>query len=47
SGSLWLSDVAHHHLALGVFALLVGHLAVSTTLWKPDPRPSASSVYSC
>ena len=26
TGSLWLTDVAHHHLALGVVALVAGHM---------------------
>jgi photosystem I P700 chlorophyll a apoprotein A1 len=26
TGSLWLSDVVHHHLALGTVALLAGHM---------------------
>lgn len=26
TGSMWLSDVAHHHLALGSLALLAGHM---------------------
>ncbi len=26
TGSLWLTDVAHHHLALGVVALIAGHM---------------------
>ena len=26
SGSLWLSDVSHHHLALGIVALLLSHM---------------------
>ena len=37
SGSLWLSDVSHHHLALGIVALLLSHmLSVAVLLLRED-----------
>lgn len=32
SGSLWLSDVAHHHVALGIVALFLGHLVLGANV---------------
>jgi len=37
--------VAHHHVALGIVAILLGHLAVSTTLSKPAPRISGEYLH--
>ena len=38
SDSLWLSDIAHHHLALGIICILIGHLLRVTYLpaWGMD-----------
>ena len=41
SGSLWLSDVAHHHLAVGIVALLVTHLLSVAEL----PRNPIASIH--
>ena len=41
SGSLWLSDVSHHHLALGIVALLLSHMLSVASL----PRMPISSVH--
>ena len=41
SGSLWLTDVAHHHLALGLVALLLGHIIHVASV----PRLAVSSLH--
>ena len=45
SGSLWLSDVAHHHLALGIVAILIGHLSVSSTFSNPEAPSKVGSLH--
>lgn len=40
SGSLWLSDVAHHHLAVGIVALLVSSFVIQVSL-GPSSRGSS------
>jgi photosystem I P700 chlorophyll a apoprotein A2 len=35
TGAMWLTDIAHHHLALAVFLIFTGHLF--ETVWKVSP----------
>ena len=48
SGSLWLSDVSHHHLALGIVALLLSHMLSVASLprWPLGCLQNASGTSS-
>jgi photosystem I P700 chlorophyll a apoprotein A2 len=35
TGAMWLTDIAHHHLAIAVFFIFIGHLF--ETIWRVSP----------
>ena len=47
TGSLWLTDVAHHHLAVAVTFLVAGHLYRTqfSALWMPSSTDTGPWMY--
>jgi photosystem I P700 chlorophyll a apoprotein A1 len=38
TGSLWLSDIAHHHVAIAVLSMILGHLVIQRNLTSEANR---------